>query len=822
MKKDLLTTVLLLKNSVTRTGFVLWLMLLLQYNVLAQAQKDESLKVTGKVVEAQAGTSLGFATVQLFKQNDTVAMASALTAEDGAFAVEATAGTYYATVEFTGYTTYKSTVFKLSADHAVFNLGIIKLSSSTKTLEEIVVQGEKSSMQLALDKKIFNVGKDLANAGGTAVDILSNIPSVAVDVEGNVSLRGSSSVRILIDGKPSGLVSLRGGSGLQQLQGNMIERVEIITNPSARYEAEGMGGIINIVLKKERKEGFNGSFDVVAGYPENFGVAANVNYRKKDFNFFINYSTSYRNTPGRNDLYQEFYRNDSIFISTKEMESRLKGMYNTARAGLDYFFDEKNILTASYTYRLSKGKRFSDIVYNDFLNNIKNPTGSTRRTQDETETEPNSEYALSYKRNFKRQGHELTADVRLLDNWENSDQYFGQDVYNADGSHSGIPYLLQRAVNDETEKQYLVQVDYIQPFGENGKFETGLRSSFRDMTNNYTVTERDENDSWFELPGLTNNFVYNENIHALYAIMSNKIRKFSYQVGLRGEITDVTTTLKQTADVNPRKYTNLFPSAHVTYDLPKGHALQLSYSKRVRRPQYNDLSPFMTYSDNRNYWSGNPDLNPEFTDAFEIGHIKYLDRASISSSLYYRYTKGKIISVRRVDDNGNSITIPENLATENSFGAEFTGSYSPYPWWKLDGSFNFFRAITDGSNLSDEFESDTYSWMVRLLSRTTVWKNTDIQLRGNYEAPQQTPQGRRKSLATLDLSISKDVIKNKATITLNVLDVFNSRRYRSITEGANFYASGSSQGRLRQVNLTFQYRLRQAKKKAKEGLDAES
>ncbi|MGN6494505.1 MAG: TonB-dependent receptor domain-containing protein [Agriterribacter sp.] len=819
--KDFSTTAFLFPRALfLRTGYMLLLALLLQHNVFAQ--KQSSLKVTGKVVEAQAGTSLGFATVQLFKQHDTVAMASALTAEDGAFTIEAAAGTYYTTVEFTGYTTYKSTVFKLSADHAVFNLGIIKLSSSTKTLEEIVVQGEKSSMQLALDKKIFNVGKDLANAGGTAVDILGNIPSVAVDVEGNVSLRGSSSVRILIDGKPSGLVSLRGGSGLQQLQGNMIERVEIITNPSARYEAEGMGGIINIVLKKERKEGFNGSFDVVAGYPENFGVAANVNYRKKDFNFFINYSTSYRNTPGRNDLYQEFYRNDSTFISTKEMESRLKGMYNTARAGLDYFFDEKNILTASYTYRLSKGKRFSDIVYNDFLNNIKNPTGSTRRTQDETETEPNSEYALSYKRKFKRQGHELTADVRFLDNWENSDQYFGQDVYNADGSHSGIPYLLQRAVNDETEKQYLVQVDYIQPFGENGKFETGLRSSFRDMTNNYTVTERGDDDSWFELPGLTNNFVYNENIHALYAIMSNKIKKFSYQVGLRGEITDVTTTLKQTNEVNPRRYTNLFPSAHVTYDLPKGHALQLSYSKRVRRPQYNDLSPFMTYSDNRNYWSGNPDLNPEFTDAFEIGHIKYLDRASISSSLYYRYTKGKIISVRRVDDNGNSITIPENLATENSFGAEFTGSYAPYPWWKLDGSFNFFRAITDGSNLSDEFESDTYSWMVRLLSRTTVWKNTDIQLRGNYEAPQQTPQGRRKSLATLDLSVSKDVIKNKATITLNVLDVFNSRRYRSITEGANFYASGSSQGRLRQINLTFQYRLRQAKKKAKEGLDAES
>lgn len=676
-------------------------------------------------------------------------------------------------------------------------------------------------MQLTLDKKIFNVGKDLANAGGTAADVLSNIPSVAVDVEGNVSLRGSGSVRILIDGKPSGLVSLKGGSGLQQLQGNMIDRVEIITNPSARYEAEGMGGIINIILKKERKEGFNGSFDVITGYPENFGLAANVNYRKKDLNFFVNYSTSYRIAPSENSLYQELYRNDSTFISTKHMEHRLKGMYNTARAGLDYFFDEKNILTAAYTYRMSRGKRVSDIIYHDYISSLKNPIGYTKRTQDEKETEPNSEYALSFKRNFKRRGHELTADVRYLDNWENSDQYYGQTVFNPDGSSAGIPFLLQRAVNYETEKQWLFQLDYIQPFGEHGKFEAGIRSSFRNMTNNYTVTEQDADENWFELPGLTNNFLYKENIHALYAIYSNRLNKFSYQVGLRGEITDVTTTLKQTNEVNPRNYNNLFPSAHFTYDLPNDHALQLSYSRRVRRPQYNDLSPFMTYSDNRNYWSGNPDLNPEYTDAFEIGHIKYMNRASITSSLYYRYTTGKILQIRRVNDDGVSITLPQNMAHENSFGAEFTGSYSPYKWWKLDGSLNFFRAMTDGSNLGDDLKSDTYSWIARLLSRTTVWKNTDVQLRGNYEAPQQTPQGRRKSLATLDLSASKDILKNNATLTLNIIDVFNSRKFRYITEGANFYSTGSSQGRLRQVNLTFNYRIRQAKKKAKEGLDAE-
>src|SRR5690606_4067909 len=266
----------------------------------------------------------GFATVHLYRLHDSASVATVTTAESGSFTIEAPAGTYYAPVEVIGYSPFKTTTIRPTPENAPLNLSLIQLTSASNTLEAVYIQAEKSSMELALDKKIFNVGKDLVNAGGTAADILSNIPSVAVDVDGNVSLRGSSSVRILIDGKPSGLVSIKGGSGLQQLQGNMIDRVEIITNPSARYEAEGMGGIINIVLKKERKEGFNGSFDVVAGYPENFGLAANVNYRRKDFNFFVNYSTSYRNPKGISDQYQELYRNDSTFISTKQMEHRLK------------------------------------------------------------------------------------------------------------------------------------------------------------------------------------------------------------------------------------------------------------------------------------------------------------------------------------------------------------------------------------------------------------------------------------------------------------------------------------------------------------------
>lgn len=820
MTKESASSVFKLMRSAGSFSALLLLACLSHISV-SHAQEQQKLKIIGKVRDTEQQTPLAYATVNLHLAKDSSLVSVVTTKESGSFSFNAPAGSYFMRIEFIGYRSFSIPEIKLSTENSPFDLGVIRLTPASRTLEEVFIQAEKSTMEMALDKKIFNVGKDLANAGGTAADILSNIPSVSVDVEGNVSLRGSSGVRILIDGKPSGLVSLKGGSGLQQLQGSMVERVEIITNPSARYEAEGMAGIINIVLKKERKQGLNGSFDVVAGYPENFGLAANVNYRHKSFNFFVNYSASYRNAPGKNSLYQELYRNDSTFISTKNMEHRLKGMYNNARAGLDYYFDDKNILTAAYTYRISKGKRYSDIFYHDYQSTLQNLTGTTHRTQDETETEPNSEYALSYKRTFTRKGQEFTADVRYLDNWENSDQYFGQQSYKPNGSPTDIPYILQRSLNDETEKQYLTQIDYVHPFGEKGKFETGLRSSFRNMTNNYSVTEKDIDNNWFELPGLTNNFLYEENINAIYAIAGNKVKKVSYQVGLRGEWTNVTTTLKQTNEVNPRHYLNLFPSAHLTYDFPKGHAVQLSYSRRVRRPLYNDLSPFMTYSDNRNYYSGNPDLDPEFTHSFEIGHIKYLDNASISSSLYYRYTRDKILHVRTVNEQGNSITMPQNLATENSFGAEFTGSYSPFNWWKTDASFNFFRAITNGSNLSQNMKSDTYGWLFRLLSKATVWKNMEIQIRGNYESPQQTPQGRRKSMTSIDLAFNKDILKDKATLTLNILDLFNSRKYRSVIEGANFYTESMSQGRLRQTNLTFNYRLRQAKKKVKESLDQE-
>ncbi len=353
----------------------------------------------------------------------------------------------------------------------------------------------------------------------------------------------------------------------------------------------------------------------------------------------------------------------------------------------------------------------------------------------------------------------------------------------------------------------MLQIDYRNPVGKDGKFETGLRSSFRDMVNDYNVTEKSATGEFVHLPGLTNYFIYNEYINGIYAIYGNKNQKFSYQVGLRAEMTNVKTTLRETNQVNPRDYANLFPSAHFTYNFSKENALQLGYSRRVRRPTYNDLSPFVTYSDQRNYFAGNPDLNPEFTNSFDLGHINSFEKGSFTTSVYYRHTDGKVLRIRKVDALGFSSTRPENLASEDAYGAEFTTTYIPQKWWKLDFNINFFRSITDGANLDKTFKADTYSWFARQTSRFTIVKGTDLQLRANYEAPQLLPQGSRKARAYLDLAFSREIFKGKGTMTFNVIDVFNSRYMRTITEGTNFYTEGVFGMRARQINLTFSYRL---------------
>ncbi|WP_026951878.1 outer membrane beta-barrel family protein [Algoriphagus mannitolivorans] len=774
--------------------------------ILAQQRPG---KIRGTVVDRSNSTPLPFATVGVYTEKDSL-IGGGITDENGKFTVDLPFGKFYSLIEFMGYQAEKTDFFSLSRENTNIDLKEITLAISAEDLEEVVVQGEKTIMELALDKRIFNVGKDLANTGGNASDILMNLPSISVDPEGNVRLRGSSNVRILIDGKPSGLVSFKGSSGLRQLPANLVERVEVITNPSARYEAEGMAGVINIILKKDSKQGFNGSFEVLGGYPKNLGFSANLNYRHNRINWFINYGFTSRRQPGWSELYQEVYNEDgttSLLLQNNELN--LKTGNNNLRGGLDYYFNEKSILTLSYLWRRSDAHRILDIRYEDYLNTTGNFLGYSLRRQNEIEDEPNKEAIINYKRTFEKKGHELNASFTYLNYWERSDQIYTEYQYSP--SETPIPEndLVQTSLNDEYENQYLLQLDYVKPFGSKGKVESGLRTSFREMENDYLVQEKNESGDFVTIPGLDNIFLYDENIIAAYGIVGNESGKWSYQAGLRAEHTDVNTILVETKEENPRKYTNLFPSAHLTFNLTEENAFQLSYSRRIRRPVYNDLSPYVTFSDQRNFFSGNPDLNPEYTDAYELGHIKYFDKATLFSTVYFRNATDKIERIRRVNEDGFSVTLPFNLAGEKSYGVEFSGDYRPTDWWKLDFNANFFHARIDASNIGQAEIRTTYSWLFRQTSRFTFGEGWDIQARANYEARQKTAQGTRKGIFFMDLSASKRIIQNRGTLVLNITDLFNTRIFRSIMEGSNFYTESEAQMLRRQINLTFAYRIKQ-------------
>lgn len=769
--------------------------------------------IKGNVVDSETRAPLEFATVTLFSQQDSSMVTGGITDADGGFSLEVKLGRYYLQVEFIGFQLLNMNDIVVGRDHRNLDLGELILSTEASILDEVVVQAEKSTMQLSLDKKVFNVGKDLANTGGTAADVLDNVPSVTVDVEGNVELRGAGGVRILVDGKPSGLIGISNSDGLRNLPANMIDKIEVVTNPSARYEAEGMSGIINIVLKKDRNKGLNGSFDLTAGHPNNYGVALNMNFRRDKFNFFTSYNLRYRKGPGNGNHYQEFYEGNDTLITQNTSRRKRGGLSNSIRFGADYFFNKKNILTTAFNYRYSDDDNFNRIKYRDYLNNLDNKVEYTERTDDEVEKEPNLEYSLTYKKLFDRKGHELNFDFRYQNEEESErSEILEQSFLPDEVTKSGKPDLQQLSNNVEGNSNLIFQLDYIRPFDESGKFEAGLRSGIKDITNDFKVEEMRDGE-WVALPGFTNNLLYDENIHAAYTTVGNEFGSFSWQAGLRAEYSEVRTELLQTNEVNPRDYFNFFPSVFLGYEIDEKNTFQVSYSRRIRRPGFWELNPFLTFSDARNIWGGNPDLNPEYTNSYEAGYLKYFEKGTLTSAVFYRHTDGVIERIREVTSDTTSETRPRNLSTRDDYGLEFTFSYDPMKNWRLNGNVNFFRTQTDGTFEGQDYSADAYTWFGRLSSRVTILKKVDLQVNVNYRAPRNTTQGRRLAMWNVDPAASMDILKGKGTLTLSVRDLFNTRRRRYISEGENFYIEGDWRWRARRTTLTFNYRLNQKKKR---------
>jgi outer membrane receptor protein involved in Fe transport len=778
---------------------------------------QEKVTIKGKVKQSNSELFLEFASVSLYDSKDSTIVDGTMTDAKGFFNLVVPMRRYYLVVELLGY---DRQILSVKSDG---DLGTIALAPSSLSLAEVNIVGEKSETGFMLDKRIFNVGKDLTNKGGTAIDILDNVPSVSVDVEGNVSLRGGGNVKVLIDGKPSGLVGVESTNGLKSLPANLIDRVEVITNPSAKYEAEGLTGIINIVLKKENKPGYNGTLDLSGGWPTNGALSSSINYRYKKLNYFLNYTLNYNNGPSSGYTYLELLAADTIQATLTNRSGYRKRFANNIRTGAEYAMAKNQTLTTSFNYRYSNSNNKSTINYFDdiFLQNqIHNKSLVQRnilleRQEIETELEPNIEASIDYVHKYDDNGRELKLILQANQSLEQELSSFTENTIENGVIVIDKGEFFQRANNKEQQKSALLQADFTLPLAEKEKAEFGLRSAYRNIGNKYLV-EDFLGDVWSRLDNFSNNFRYNEFIHAAYAIYGKQSNKWSYQGGLRWEISDFSTQLTETNFENNRYYNNLFPSGHINYTFKGKNQVQVSYSRRIQRPRFWDLNPFFTYSDNRNIFSGNPKLNPEFTNALELSHIKYWDMSNIGTTLYYRKTTDIIQRITKFNSDGTNTNLPLNLASSDNIGLEFLWAYSPTKTIKLDGNLNLFRQIIKGEYEGLDLGIDTYSWFGRIGSKIAIFKNHDLQLRFNYRAPLSLPQGLQKSQYLVDFAYSFDFLKNnQASFTFSWRDIFNQRRRYVELISDEVYQIVDFRFRRSPLVATFSYRLNKSKERKK-------
>ena len=781
----------------------------ISFSSVAQKPIEQKITISGKVFEKGNKIAVEYATVS-FKNSASNQLYGAMTDAKGLFTFELPVGDYTGVIELMSYK--KVTITQKKYTENTF-LGAFSLEADISQLQDVVIIAEKSTVEIKLDKRVYNVGKDMIVKGGTVSDVLDNVPSVTVDTEGNVALRGNENVKILIDGKPSGLAGINVADALKLLPADAVEKVEVITNPSARYDAEGGGGIINIVLRKGKSNGVNGSIILSAGDPESYGVSSTLNKKGTNFNLFSNFGYNYRNNPGNSLTDAEYFNSNgttSRFINERRTNERLSEGYN-ANFGIDLNLSKSLTWTNDLTFRESNGKNPDNVFFYNF-DAFRNPTFVRNRLNDAKSDEFSIEYSSNFTKKFKTDGHQLTVDVAVSQNRENEFATIYDQIL---GTPSSL--FSETTDNKQSQQRNLLQTDYVLPIGKDGRFEAGYRGSFQENLTEFEITPAS---------AYSNTLEYNEYVNAFYTQYGSKIKKFSYFLGLRFEDSNIDVNSLTTNSYNNKKYKNFFPSATVNYEVSDKSSLSLSYSKRINRPRGRFLNPFSTFSSNINIFQGNPDLDPSLTDAIDLGYLTKWNKLTFSTSAYINVTNDSFQFIRK--ESGQFvggvpviISTPINLAKEYRAGFEFNLNYTPYKWWRLNGNFNMFRNETQGNYnyinylgtaVIQNFDNTALTWTSRVSSKINLPYKIDWQTNVSYEAPQTTAQGKRLGNYGINLAFSKDVLKDKGTIAFNVSDLFNSRKRLIETNIENVVNSYSEmQMRVRQITLSFTYRFNKQK-----------
>ena len=755
------------------------------------AQQSE-FPITGKVVQQGTDTPVEFATVMLMDPTTEQAIDGTSTELDGTFTITAPAGRYELEITFIGFQTER--VKGITVETAALDLGAINLRENSALLDEVVVRAEKSTTEFRLDKRVFNVGKDLSSTGASALDVLNNVPSVNVSIEGQISLRGSNGVQILINGKPSVLADEQGGA-LGTITADMIESIEVITNPSAKYEAEGTAGIINIVLRKDERKGMNGSVSVNTGVPDNHSVGLSLNRRTEKFNLFSQFGVGYRELPNDSEVLNRDKATGETISSIGE-QFRNETFYNVI-LGTDYYINKLNVITLSgnFAYEIEDQPSRTFFTRSDANNTA---ISSWTREEVTEATNPKYQYELQYKRDFEdNEDHTLlfSALGRFFGKDQSSD-FTNTTTFGADED------LLQQTRTNFQEAIYTFKLDYTKPLSEELTIESGAQFVVNDVSNDFAVLDWVE-DRFEENPGLTNVFNYDQEVLGVYTTGAYEGERWGVKAGLRVEHTLLNTLLVTTNQANNQEFTNLFPSLHTSYKINEAFSLQAGYSRRIFRPRLWDLNPFFNIRNNFSIRTGNPDLLPEFTDSYEVTSIFIFGPATMNLGVYHRFTTDVVERISTFENNVNTFQ-PFNIGTNRTTGVEFNTKYAPSRKLSFLFDFNYGYFNRQGSFESTDFDFNADQWSTRLTTKIKLPADFDVEVTGRYRSERVTVQTIVSENFWADFGVRKKIMKGKGVINLSVRDVFASRIRESVADQPNFFAYNFSQrGRFIALGFSF-------------------
>lgn len=783
-------------------------------------------KIKGIVMDGELGGPLEFVTVQVKAKGSDKIVQGSVTGSDGNYTIGGLKkGEYVVTFSYIGYEEVSKNI-SISSDNQILSLGELTLAEDANQLGEVEVVAKRPQMRFEIDRKVFDATQDIAAEGGSASDLLSNIPSVEVDNEGSVSLRGNSSVTIWINGKASGLTADNQADILDMMPAGDIKQVEVITNPSARYSPEGTAGIINIILKDDRKPGYYGSVKVGADTDGGYQASGNINYSSSKVDAYANLNYRNREFKGGGITSRLNTTDNSFLDQTNDSKRQHNNWFG--RFGATWHITKSDDLAFNVTGMTGGGDNSENIHYNS-IDSQKNTIYTSDRITNGDSDMKMYNLELNYVHKFSENSN---IDLMVSNNQWRRDgmNIFRQSTVYTDPSQTANP-LYQTQENDIKDKTWEVQADYTNKISDMARIEAGYKGTFQrnaSPVDTYTGTTAED---IRQDESLYNRFLYNQDVHALYMTYGGKWNKLSYQAGLRGEYWRVDTRSLdfdqefngKASETFEKDYFKLFPSAFISYALPKNNELQVNYTRRLRRPWGGQLNSFRNISDASNISFGNPELTPEYSHSFELNYIKSWESGhTLSLSGYYRSTDDVIQRIRFLNMEDNVMyTTSENVAKSQASGLEIVGKDKLFKILDLTTTVNLYYSKLDGfSYLPQGAETpvigdtdESFAWNVRMIANFSLPWGVSLQGTGNYNSKQLMAQGHREPNYSVDLGLRKSFLSDKLTLSINARDLLDSRKFRTVTAGDGFWQDSENWRGGRRVGFTLTYNFGNMNKK---------